>query len=181
MTMIKNQKQLAFSKEQIEKFEKTLIEIEETKGDKNPILFKLEKDALNSLLNDLKTEVEEFENILNKQITSFTNLTLKDLPKMLIYCRLAEGISQTDLGKRMGKTQQQINRHENSDYQSTSLARIIEIVDSLKVNLKIDVTISKPEEPLGDESNFDLPDNVPITRITDFGIRVRQKGLMPIC
>ena len=172
MTMIKNQKQLAFSKEQIEKFEKTLIETEKTKEDKNPILFKLEKDALNSLLNDLKKEVKEYEDVKTKETIFFENMTLDDLSKMIIYSRIAEGITQTELADRLGLSQQQINRYESTDYESASLSRVLEIMDSLSINLKINFTISKENLK---ENSYELPEDIPSAKIINFENKVKQR------
>ena len=58
--MIKNERQYKITKSQITKFEAALDELTARDGD-NARLQKLEKDALRSQLDELRDEVDQFE------------------------------------------------------------------------------------------------------------------------
>ena len=54
--------------------------------------------------------------------------------------RIAKGISQTDLARRLGISKQVISRYEESDYQTVGMARLQEILDA--IGIKTAITLS---------------------------------------
>jgi HTH-type transcriptional regulator/antitoxin HipB len=54
------------------------------------------------------------------------------VPQDLIRARIASGLSQKELAKRLGMPEQQIQRYEAKEYESVSLARIAEIAKALQ-------------------------------------------------
>jgi len=54
--------------------------------------------------------------------------------------RIAKGISQTDLARRLGVSKQVISRYEESDYQTIGVSRLEEILDAIGV--KTGITLS---------------------------------------
>jgi transcriptional regulator with XRE-family HTH domain len=61
--------------------------------------------------------------------------SLDELPGALIQARIAQGLSQKDLARRLGLKEQQIQRYEATDYASASLARLIRV--SRALHLKV--------------------------------------------
>jgi len=68
-------------------------------------------------------------------ITSFRANSLAELPTVLIRARIAQNLSQRELGELIGLKEQQIQRYESEQYASASLARLKEIADALKLNI----------------------------------------------
>lgn len=64
--MIQNQKQLSVTKEQIRGFEERLNFYESSGPPKNRVE-KAQRDAIASLLDDLRTELEEYERNLSRE------------------------------------------------------------------------------------------------------------------
>lgn len=59
---------------------------------------------------------------------------VKEIPTRLIKARIAQGLSQKDLAGRLGLKEQQIQRHEATDYASASLSRIREVAEVVGVD-----------------------------------------------
>ena len=136
--MIKNERQYRITKAQVEKFRKSLSEIEKEKKTANihPLLLKAEKDAQASQLLDLQREIQEYEDLRTGKFPVFELLSIEDLPKTLIKARIALGLSQKDLAERIGLQEQQIQRYEAIDYESASVARVKEIIKALNLKIK---------------------------------------------
>lgn len=66
--MIENERQYAVTQAQAKKFEQALAEFDENSGNKNvhPLLLKAQRDSLQSVLDDLREEIEEYDRRLGK-------------------------------------------------------------------------------------------------------------------
>ena len=131
--MIKNEMQYKVTKSQLEKFSKALEEM----GNKEPSpMLRLEMDAIESQLVDLRREIEEYDD-LKAKMTPITGLdSIDELPKVLIKARISLGLTQKELGDLVGLKEQQIQRYESNDYESASLSRVKEIADALNLAMK---------------------------------------------
>jgi HTH-type transcriptional regulator/antitoxin HigA len=54
--------------------------------------------------------------------------------------RIARGVSQTELARRLGVSKQVISRYEETEYQTVSIGRLQEILDA--IGIKMLVTLS---------------------------------------
>src|SRR2546422_1399707 len=54
--------------------------------------------------------------------------------------RIAKGVSQTELARRLGVSKQAISRYEETEYQTVAIARLQEILDA--IGIKTLVTLS---------------------------------------
>ncbi len=122
-------------------------------------LIKAQSDALNSQIDDLKSELVEYDLLKNGKIRYSEHSDLSSLPLVLIQSRIAKGLSQKDLGDILKMTQQQIQRYEATNYMGASLSRLIEIADVLEVSVQ---EIWGESEPKNGNSIFSWnnPDSV---------------------
>lgn len=139
--MIKNERQYRITKAQAQKFEQSLAKLnecsEETKQE-NPLLWQAKKSAVESQLNDLREEIEEYERLINtysRKPRVFTLKSVESLPQALIEARIAKKLSQKELAERLGLKEQQIQRYEATNYASASLTRVIKISQVLGIKL----------------------------------------------
>ena len=140
--MIKNERQYRITKAQAQKFEQSLAKLnqcsEETKQE-NPLLWQAKKSAVESQLNDLREEIEEYEKLMNspsrKLSRVFALKSIESLPQALIKARIAKKLSQKELAERLGLKEQQIQRYEATNYASASLTRVIKISQVLGIKL----------------------------------------------
>lgn len=135
--MIKNERQYRIAKAQAAKFEAAFKTFKSKSGKDrgtHPRLVKAQKDAILSQLDTLHGELREYEELQNGQ-TAAPNLDyIAVVPRDLIRARIACGLTQKDLAKRLGMAEQQIQQYEAKDYESVSLARIAEIAKVLQAS-----------------------------------------------
>ncbi|MCL4204864.1 MAG: helix-turn-helix domain-containing protein [Pirellulaceae bacterium] len=169
--MIKNERQYRITKAQVGKFERALNEVSSREG-VDPLLAKLETDALRSQLEELQQQLEEYEALRSGECGIITVESFKELPQALVRARIALGLSQKVLAERLGMKEQQLQRYEATDYQSASVARMRAIVDALGVSVREEVVL--PAKATSVSALFDRLRNAGIDR--DF---VRRRLLPP--
>lgn len=140
--MIKNERQYRITKAQIDKFvsaTEQLASRSDSSKQVHPILQKAQTDALQSQLNELRKQIEEYEALKSGQQVVLELNSLEELPRALIKARIAAGLSQKALAERLGLKEQQIQRYENTEYTSASLARLLEVGKALGIQVQEDV------------------------------------------
>jgi len=139
--MIKNERQYRITKSQIAKFEIAFEELT-SRGGTTTRLRKLERDALQSQLDELRDAVKQFEQLRKGGPHRINIESLDDLPRVLVKARIMAGLSQKELAERLHLKEQQIQRYEATDYCSASLTRLKEVVEALGVNIAGEMTYS---------------------------------------
>ena len=133
--MIKNERQYRISKAQAAKFEATLKSFG-SKSHKDqtthPRLVKAQKDAIQSQLDSLLGELREYEELESGRVAPPDLSYIAVVPRDLIRARIASGLTQKELAKRLGMAEQQIQQYEAKDYESVSLARIAQVAKALQ-------------------------------------------------
>ena len=133
--MIKNERQYRISKAQAAKFEAALkgfgsrLQKDQTT---HPRLVKAQKDAIQSQLDSLLGELREYEELESGRVAPPDLSYIAVVPRDLIRARIASGLTQKELAKRLGMAEQQIQQYEAKDYESVSLARIAEVAKALQ-------------------------------------------------
>jgi ribosome-binding protein aMBF1 (putative translation factor) len=56
--------------------------------------------------------------------------SVEDLPNALIRARIAAGLTQEGLARRLGLKTQQVQRYELTEYESANFARILKVVEA---------------------------------------------------
>ena len=136
--MIKNERQRRITKAHVEKFRATLNELAASPRPKHihPKLWDAQKAGLKSQLQDLETELKEYETLKAGGPKVLELDSLERLPQVLIQARIAAGLTQEDLAVRLGVKPQQVQRYEASDYQTASFARLREIARLLGLRVR---------------------------------------------
>src|SRR6202051_1752894 len=107
--MIKNERQYRITKAEAEKFQGSLEGWDPTPTDGiDPIIHAAQKAALESQLHDLKRDVAEYEALRSGRQTVIEVESFEEFPDVLVRARIAGGLSQKDLAKRLGLKEQQI-------------------------------------------------------------------------
>lgn len=145
--MIKNERQYRITKAQAEKFDAAIRNLEAAPPDKrlHPKLQKAQLDALRSQLSDLQRDLEEYEALKSGKRRVIELDSFEDLPRALIQARIASGMSQEELAKRLGVKPQQIQRYEATDYISASLGRVEQVIRSLGIKVRENVFLPGAE------------------------------------
>jgi hypothetical protein len=99
-------------------------------------------DPLESFHLQLKEEVEAYERLKRGEFEELDNL--RGLGHLLITSRIAQGLSQRELARRLNVHESQISRDERNEYFGITLERAAKVLDALGVRLRTQVVI----EPL---------------------------------
>ena len=141
--MIQNEREYKITKAQADKFTEALAAFEANPPEGHPKMRKAYKDAMTSQLEELQDQLSDYDALKLGQTNTLAIASLDELPRVLIQARIASGLSQKDLGERLGLKEQQIQRYEATLYQSASLTRLLEIAHALEVRLDGQVVMGK--------------------------------------
>jgi ribosome-binding protein aMBF1 (putative translation factor) len=100
-------------------------------------------DPIESFHLQLKEEVESYERLKRGEFDELENL--RGLGHLLISVRIAQGISQRELARRLEVHESQISRDERNEYFGITLERAVKVLDALNVRLHTKVEVA-PEQ-----------------------------------
>ncbi len=101
-------------------------------------------DPMESFHMQLREEVESYERLKRLEFDELDNL--RGLGHLLIALRIAQGISQRELARRLGVHESQVSRDERNEYFGITLERAGKVLDALNVRLRTKVEIENPSE-----------------------------------
>jgi len=133
--MITNEKQYKITNARVSDFSDALNLLIESQ-DTNTGLAKVQRQAIESQLEELKKEISDYELLKSGEIKHTEVTNLEDLPEILIKSRIAQRMTQADLAEKLGFKTQQIQRYEAEKYATASFTRLLEVANALKVRLK---------------------------------------------
>lgn len=138
--MITNEKQYKITKAQAQKFLEAYKNFDASVLENKNIareFIDTEAELLLIQYKDLEQQILEYEELKSGNIKITEANSLNELPSILLKARIAQGLTQEDLAKKLGMKQQQIQRYEADMYSSTSFSRLCDIAHSLGIKLKI--------------------------------------------
>ena len=101
-------------------------------------------DSLASSHLQLREEVEAYERLKRGEFEELDNL--RGLDHLLITSRIAPGLTQRELARRLGVRETQVSRDKRNEYFGITLERPAKILDALSVRLRSQVAI-EPLQP----------------------------------
>jgi ribosome-binding protein aMBF1 (putative translation factor) len=96
-------------------------------------------DPMESFHLQLEDEVESYERLKRGEFDDLDNL--RGLGQLLISLRIAQGISQRELAKRLKVHESQVSRDERNEYFGITLDRAAKVLDALNARLHTKVEI----------------------------------------
>ena len=105
-------------------------------------------DPMESFHLQLQEEVESYERLKRGEFEDLDNL--RGLGHLLISTRIAQGISQRELARRVGVHESQVSRDERNEYFGVTVERTVKILDALNVRLhtKVEIEPLRPRQLL---------------------------------
>ncbi len=101
-------------------------------------------DPIASFHLQLREEVASYERLKRQEFEELDNL--RGLGQLLIALRIAQGISQRELARRLGVHESQVSRDERNEYFGVTLERAAKVLDALNVRLRTKVEIESPSQ-----------------------------------
>jgi ribosome-binding protein aMBF1 (putative translation factor) len=96
-------------------------------------------DPMQSFHLQLSEEVESYERLRRREFDELENF--KGVGRLLVALRIAQGVSQRELAKRLGVNESQVSRDERNEYFGITLERASKIVDALGLRLRTKVDV----------------------------------------
>jgi transcriptional regulator with XRE-family HTH domain len=95
----------------------------------------LMREAMESQLEDLRQQLAEYDALRTGHIQVLELDSLAQLPEAFIRARIAAGLTQKELARRLGMREQQVQRYEATRYSGVSLTRLQQVADALGVRI----------------------------------------------
>ena len=76
------------------------------------------------MIRQLEDELREYDQLKSGELTLPQVERLDQIAPFIVKIRIAKGVSQTELARRLGVSKQVISRYEESDYQTVAIARL---------------------------------------------------------
>ncbi|MDQ3779188.1 MAG: helix-turn-helix transcriptional regulator [Chloroflexota bacterium] len=141
--MITNERQYRITKREAYAFAKAITALLQQETDATPddaLFWEGQIAAMRSQLADLQDEISAYEALKSGGYPRQTLDSIDQLPQALIEARIAAGMTQSDLARRLGIHVQQIQRYEAGNYGSASLQRITDVARAIGMVTEIAIT-----------------------------------------
>lgn len=99
-------------------------------------------DPIESFHLQLKEEVASYERLKRGEFDELVNF--RGFGHLLISLRVAQGIPQRELARRLGVHESQVSRDERNEYFGITLERAVKVLDALGVRLRTTVQLDEP-------------------------------------
>jgi DNA-binding XRE family transcriptional regulator len=141
-TLIANERRYRIAKAALRRFEDAVVEQRRSKPGKNvhPRIHKATGDALESEVEVLSDQIQRYERLRDGCFKERELDNLADLPIATIEARIAAGLTQKELAKRLGLHEQQIQRWEANLHSGVGVARLQEVIEALGMHVRGTVT-----------------------------------------
>lgn len=140
--MIKNDHQFGVTKTQARRFEEALAtaRAKEVPEGTDPVIWNAYIDGLDSQLSTLHRQLQEYALLKSGKVDRIEVASLDEFPLGIIKARIARGVTHQELADRIGVKPQQIQRWENSDYETAGFNNLIKIADALGISVHESIT-----------------------------------------
>lgn len=136
--MITNERQHRIAKSEARKFGEAIASARErgASPDVQPRIHQAMIESLESELAVLQEQIKRYEALKAGKVKSRRARSLRELPIVLIEGRIAAGLTQLGLAKRLDLPEQQVQRYEATLYAGVSLERLQDVAEALGIEIE---------------------------------------------
>jgi DNA-binding Xre family transcriptional regulator len=135
--MIKSDAQRERTAAQIEGFRQALAKVEREMTGKRADAV---RGSYESMIRQLEDELHEYDELKAGELTLPNVERLDQIAPFIAKMRIAKGISQTELARRLGVSKQVVSRYEETEYQTVAISRLQEILDAIGIQALVTLT-----------------------------------------
>lgn len=135
--MIKSDAQRERTAAQIDGFRQALVKVDQELTSKRAAAV---RGSYEGMIRQLEDELREYDELKSGELTLPSIGRLDQIAPFVARMRIAKGVSQTELARRLGVSKQVVSRYEETEYQTVGMARLQEILDA--IGIKAQVTLS---------------------------------------
>jgi len=136
--VIANEREYHITQAAAAEFAEALAHADEQGAHLHPRIKQAMREGIESQLQELHDQhdqLAEYEALRDNHIAVLELDSLTQLPEALVRARKAAGLTQKELGRRLGLKEQQIQRYEATRYAGANLTRVQAVVDALGVRI----------------------------------------------
>lgn len=131
--MIKNEKQYRMAKKKLDRWLKTLAQLlERAPSATESWLADEQAFGVRQEIEQLRAEITDYEETVSGKKNLPDLAVVAEIPHLLIRWRIARGLTQRELAKRLDVHENQIQKYEAENYSGASLHTITEIARILR-------------------------------------------------
>src|SRR5947209_7198043 len=128
--MIKSDAQRERVAAQIEGFRRALAKVDrEMTGRRAGAV----RGSYEGMIWQLDDELREYDELKAGKLTLPNVERLDQIAPFIAKMRIAKGVSQTELARRLGVSKQVVSRYEETEYQTVAISRLQEILDAIGI------------------------------------------------
>jgi ribosome-binding protein aMBF1 (putative translation factor) len=128
--MIKSDAQRERAASHMEGFREALAQVErEIAGARATAL----RGSYEGMISQLADDIREYDELKSSELTLPRIERLDQIAPFVTKMRIAKGVSQAELARRLGVSRQVVSRYEETDYQTVALVRLQEILDAIGI------------------------------------------------
>jgi DNA-binding Xre family transcriptional regulator len=135
--MIKSDAQRERTAAQLEGFRQALMKVERETTRKRAGAV---RGSYEGIIRQLEDELHRYDELKSGELTLPNVERLDQIALFVAKMRIARGVSQTELARRLGVSKQVVSRYEETEYQTVAISRLQEILDA--IGIKALVTLS---------------------------------------
>lgn len=135
--MIKSDAQRERTAAQIAGFREALAKVDREMTAKRAAAVRASYEGM---IRQLEEELHDYDELKSGELSLPNIERLDQIAPFVAKMRIAKGVSQTELARRLGVSKQVISRYEEMEYQTVAIARLQEILDA--IGIKTMVTLS---------------------------------------
>ena len=135
--MIKSDAQRERTVAQIDGFRQAVTSVDGKMNGKRAAIIRRNYEGM---IGQLEDEVREYDQLKSGDVTIPQIERLDQIAPFIAKIRIARGVSQTELARRLGVSKQVVSRYEETEYQTVAMARLQEILDA--IGIKAAITLS---------------------------------------
>jgi DNA-binding XRE family transcriptional regulator len=136
--MITNERQRRVAAGRKKRFEQAIAQAhaDGPGADVHPVLHDAMIDGMKSQLADINDELGAYDALRAGHVKGREFHSIGEFPNALIEGRIAAGLTQKALAQRIGVSEQQIQRYEQTRYSAANLERLQDVAEALNLSVR---------------------------------------------
>jgi len=143
MFKIKSDDQRQKTAKQIELFNQQIENVRQKKGAAVAELF---AKSVRHHLSDLKEQIKAYDALKTGGLEPLGKCQLSEVGPYLVKARIASGMTQADLAKKLSVSQPMVHKYERVEYQGARADTLAKVAEVLRVSLNLDLNFGAPNK-----------------------------------
>lgn len=134
--MISNEKQYNISKKRVEMVKARIREMQNDTSE-DPLKKRLMLAPMNNHLSEVQEEIVQYERLKKKKKLTVKERPLAQLPQLITEYKIASGLTQKELSKKLGMKEQQLQRYEANRFKGISFDNLLQFIEAMNIELVV--------------------------------------------